>query len=81
MKALIDIAKQCVNIFYAPSVDVTDEEIHWVYPLHVISGNAVDSHSLHGMEAQLSAAGYPVGTIWTGIFHSTEFHVWARRRT
>lgn len=80
------IAEHHVNIFILPRVEKKQgptprhEEIHFIYPVTAIAGNAVDGNSLVSMQRVVSETiDRRVGTMWVGI-HGDYFHIWASYR-
>lgn len=65
------------RIEFRPGALPPHKQIHFIYPLSHIAGNAVDSRSLVAMQSALSVAlDRHVGTMWVGVF-GDQFHIWA----
>lgn len=83
-RELAKIANDYLNILaVGPWIDIrggvlpTHKEVHFIYPLEKVAGNAVDGRSLVAMQNALSVAlDRHVGTMWIGV-HKDTFHIWA----
>lgn len=65
------------RIEFRPGALPPHKQIHFIYPIGQIAGNAVDSRSLVAMQDALSIAlDRHVGTMWVGVFGNF-FHIWA----
>lgn len=81
---LTRIARDYINVLsigprieFRPGALPPHKQIHFIYPLSHIAGNAADSSSLVAMQSALSVAlNRHVGTMWVGVFKD-QFHIWA----
>ena len=81
LKALNTLSCASINVGRDPEIRIVDtetsRELHFVYKLSDIMGNAVDGLSLVSLQHKVAALlQQNVGTFWVGVY-GREFHVWA----
>lgn len=76
----INILSMLPRVEKRPGPIAPHEQIHFIYPIGQVAGNAVDGSSLVAMQDALSAClNRRVGTVWVGVYGNF-FHIWASYR-